>query len=90
MKTIRFFLSAIVLLFPVVIWNVIALDYINVHGKLIAYILAPFFAVAAAGVFLGFESAKKPLWYKGYPNYFYAWLTLCLIVSFGIVALSNS
>ena len=92
---LKFFLvgifgGIITLFLPVLLWNVWFLDYIDKHGKLIAWILAPAFAVASAGIFVGFSYAKKKLQDGREANPFWAWAGVALAIECAIVALSNT
>jgi hypothetical protein len=85
----RLFLCAIIVLFPVVLWNVILLDYINTSGKAVAWLLTPVFAFAGTVAFLGTSHIKKPVYKRGEINPFYGWLLGCLVISIMITLLSN-
>lgn len=92
---IRFFLVGIIggivtLFLPVVLWNVWFLNYIDMHGKLIAWGLTPVFAALSAGIFVGFSYAKKKVAIKGEVNPFWGWAGIALVIEVVIVALSNS
>jgi hypothetical protein len=92
---IRFFLVGILggivtLFLPVALWNVWFLDYIDSHGKLIAWCLAPVFAALSAGIFVGFSYAKKKVAIKGEVNPFWGWAGVAFAIEVVIVALSNS
>jgi cobalamin synthase len=98
MKDAKFFAVGIIggvitLFLPVLLWNVWFLDYINSHGKLIAWCLAPVFAAISAGIFVGFSYAKKKLSGIGpegnQPNPFWGWFAAALVIECVIVALSN-
>lgn len=86
--------GVITLFLPVLLWNLWFLDYINVHGKLLAYALAPAFAAISAGIVVGLCYVKKPLLGIGRDgkqiNPFFGWGMVALIVEIGIVALSNT
>lgn len=95
----KFFLTGtvagvITLFLPVLLWNLWFLDYINAHGKLVAYCLAPLFAALSAGIVVGFCYVKKPLSGIGRDgkqiNPFWGWGGVALAVEIGIVALSNT
>jgi hypothetical protein len=84
----------ITLFLPVVLWNKWCLDYIDSHGKLIAWCLAPVFAAASAGIFVGFSYSKKKLSGNGREgnqvNPFWGWFGVALAIECVIVALSNT
>lgn len=95
---IRFFLTGIIggvitLFLPVLLWNVWFLDYIDTHGKFLAYALAPVFAAISAGIFVGLSYAKKKLSGNGRDgnqvNPFWGWFAVALVIEVIIVALSN-
>lgn len=96
---LRFFLTGIIggiitLFLPVLLWNVWFLDYIDSHGKLVAWLLAPVFAGASAGIFVGFSYAKKKptgIGPEGQQlNPFWGWGAVALVIEVVIVALSNT
>jgi hypothetical protein len=88
---IRWFLAAIVtLVLPVVLWNVWFLDYINQHGKLWAWVLAPVFALASAAIIVGLSDVNKKVTQKGQINPFWGWAGVALVIEVVIVALSNT
>lgn len=96
---VKFFATGIIggvitLFLPVLLWNVWFLDYIDSHGKLIAYGLAPVFAGISAGIFVGFSYAKKNLSGIGRDgkqvNPFWGWFGVALAIEVIIVALSNT
>ena len=96
---LKFFLvgligGAITLFLPVILWNVWLLDYIDSHGKFWAWVLAPVFAAASAGIFVGFSYAKKKLTGIGPEgrqiNPFWGWGAFALVIELVIVALSNT
>lgn len=84
----------ITLFLPVFLWNSWFLDYIDSHGKLVAYCIAPVFAAISAAIFAGCAYVKKPLTGIGRDgsqiNPFWGWGALALVVELGIVALSNT
>lgn len=86
--------GVITLFLPVIIWNVWFLDYIDQHGKLWAWVLAPVFAAVSAGIFVGFSYAKKPLTGIGKEgrqvNPFWGWFAVALAVEIFIVLASNT
>lgn len=101
MKDAKFFavgfIGGIVTLFlPVLLWNVWFLDYINSHGKLIAWCLAPIFAGASAGIIVGFTDVHKRLFGSSMGregteiNPFWGWFAVALVIECVIVALSNT
>lgn len=96
---IRFFATGIIggiitLFLPVLLWNVWFLEYIDSHGKLIAYGLAPIFAAISAGIFVGLSYAKKKLSGIGpdgkQVNPFWGWAAVAFAIEVVIVALSNT
>jgi cobalamin synthase len=96
---IRFFAIGIIggvitLILPVIMWNVWFLNYIDSHGKLIAYCLAPVFAAISAGIFVGFSYAKRSLTGIGRDgkqvNPFWGWAGVALAIEVIFVALSNT
>lgn len=92
---LKFFLVGIIggiitLFLPVLLWNVWLLDYIDKHGKLLAFILAPVFAAASAGIIVGFCYAKKKLQDGGEINPFWGWAGVALVIEVVIVLLSNT
>lgn len=98
MKDVKFFavgiIGAVITLFlPVLLWNVWFLDYIDSNGKLIAWALAPVFAGASAGIFVGFGYAKKPLTGMGRDghqlNPFWGWFAVALVIELLFVLISN-
>jgi hypothetical protein len=94
----KWLLTGIVLLIiPVLLWNVWFLDYIDKHGKLWAWVCAPLFAFASAGIVVGFDDVKKNLTGIGPEgpnrpqiNPFWGWFGVSLVISVVIVALSNT
>jgi hypothetical protein len=96
---LKFFLVGIIggiitLFLPVLLWNVWFLDYIDAHGKLIAWVLTPVFALVSAGIFVGFSYSKKKLSGIGPDgkqiNPFWGWAGVALAIEVVIVALSNT
>lgn len=87
---IRLLIAAIITFFPVVLWNIIYLEHIDSTGKLIAWILAPVFALAATIIFMGSNEAAKPLFVKGKINPFWGWFAGELVIEIFIAALSNT
>lgn len=88
-------IAGIVTLFlPVLLWNVWFLDYIDSHGKMIPWCLAPAFAAASAAIVVGLCYAKKKLSGNGRDgkqvNPFWGWFAVALIIEIGIVLLSNT
>jgi hypothetical protein len=88
-------IAGIVTLFlPVVLWNVLFLDYINTHGKLAAWLCAPVFAFASAAIVVGLCYVKKPVTQSGDRrkeiNPFWGWFAVALVIELIIVALSNT
>jgi hypothetical protein len=84
----------ITLFLPVILWNVWFLDYINKHGKLWAWVLAPVFAAASAAIVVGLCYVKKPLTQSGNKrkeiNPFWGWAAVALAVEIWIVIASNT
>lgn len=85
-----FLMAAIVLILPVLFWNVWFLDYIDQHGKLIPWLCAPVIALVGTMIFLGLTDANKKVVIKGQKNPFWGWFAGCLAINVIIVALSNS
>lgn len=85
-----FLMAVIVIVLPVVLWNVWFLDYIDKNGKLIPWLLAPVIALAGTLVFLGLSDAGKKPVIKGQVNPFWGWFGGCLAIEVIIVALSNT
>lgn len=100
MKDVKFFaiglIGGIITLFlPVLLWNVWFLDYIDKHGKLIAFGLTPVFALISAALFVGVADIHKRLLgtygREGREiNPFWGWAGVALVIEIVIVALSNS
>lgn len=99
----KFFLVGLIggiitLIIPVVMWNVWFLDYIDLQGKLWAWVLAPIFAAISAGIFVGFSYVKKPLTGRDLDaqeggieiNPFWGWWIVALVIEIFIVAFSNT
>ena len=82
----------ITLFLPVYLWNVPFLDYIDKHGKLIAFCLAPVFALVSAGIIVGFTDLHKRLFgdSKGSINPFWGWFAVALVIEIVFVLLSNT
>jgi hypothetical protein len=98
-STAKFFavgiIAGVVTLFlPVVLWNVLFLDYINAHGKFVAWVCAPLFALASAAIVVGLCYVKKPITLSGNRrkeiNPFWGWAATALAVEIFIVLGSNS
>jgi hypothetical protein len=88
---LKWAISAIVLLLPpVFLWNVWFLDYINQHGKLLAWILTPVWPLLAAAIFVGLSSAKDKVAENGFVNPFWGWFGVGLVINIFITAASNS
>lgn len=96
-SVIKWALAGIVtLIVPVVLWNVLFLDYIDQHGKLIPWLLAPVWALISAAIIVGLSDAKKKL--RGADqgregreiNPFWGWFACALVIEVAIVALSNT
>jgi hypothetical protein len=92
---LKFFLVGIIggiitLFVPVLLWNVWFLDYIDQHGKLWAWILAPVFAGVSAAIFAGAYNVRKVVIKKGSINPFWGWFGVALIIEIFIAAFSNS
>lgn len=95
MQDVKFFaigiIAGIITLFlPVFLWNVWFLDYIDTHGKLVAWCLAPVFAAASAGIIVGFTDINKRLFSKGDTNPYWGWFAVALVVEVIFVLLSNT
>lgn len=101
MKDVKFFLvgligGVITLFLPVLLWNVWFLDYIDKHGKLIAFGLTPVFALVSALLFVGVADIHKrlvgPNDSEGHTtvNPFWGWAGVALVIEVVIVLLSNS
>jgi cobalamin synthase len=95
---LKFFLVGIVggiitLFLPVLLWNVWFLDYINSHGKLVAFLCAPVFAGISAAIFAGAYNARKSLTGIGREghqvNPFWGWFAVALVVELIFVLISN-
>lgn len=80
----------ITLFLPVILWNVWFLDYIDSHGKLIAWCLAPVFAFISAGIIVGLTDINKRLFNTGAANPFWGWFVAALVIEIVFVALSNT
>lgn len=89
-KPIRLIPFAIILLFPVPVWNVWLLDYINANGKLIPWVLTPVWPIIGTGAFLGFYLLRYPPKIKSGWNPFYGWFLFALIIEIFITAFSNT
>lgn len=92
---LKFFLVGIVggiitLFVPVLLWNLWFLDYIDQHGKLWAWVLAPVFALISAAIFGGAYNARKDIVKKKQINPFWGWFAVALVVEIFIVTFSNS
>jgi len=95
MQDVKFFaigiIAGIITLFlPVLLWNVWFLDYIDSHGKLVAWCLAPVFAFASAAIIVGLTDINKRLLGKGAANPFWGWFFTALGIEIVIVLLSNT
>lgn len=86
----RLLIAAIITFLPVLVWNVWYLDYIDKHGKLWAWILAPVFALLATAAFLGLANAKDKPVVEGSINPFWGWFAGTLVIQVMIVLLSNT
>lgn len=86
----RLLISTIVLLFPVVLWNVIYLEHIDKTGKLIAWLLTAPIAFMSTGIFQGFEGATKGIKIKDQINPFWGWFIFALAIEIFITLLSNT
>jgi len=84
------------LILPVFLWNVWFLDYIDKHGKLIAFCLAPVFAGISAGIIVGFTDLHQRMFGNNQGregreiNPFWGWFFVALVIEVVIVLLSNS
>lgn len=87
---LKWLLSAIVILFPVILWNVFFLDYIDKHGKLLAWALTPVWPLIAAVIFLGLSDGKKTPVKDGFINPFWGWFLGGLVINIFITAASNT
>lgn len=83
-------MGLIVVILPVLLWNVWFLDYIDKNGKLIPWLCAPVIAAVGSVIFLGFTNADEKPIIKGHINPFWGWFAGCLVINVIIVALSNS
>lgn len=88
-------IAGIVTLFlPVVLWNGPFLDYIDKHGKAVAWLCAPVFALASAAIVVGLCYAEKPPTQAGSKrteiNPFWGWAGVALVVEIFIVLASNT
>lgn len=95
----KFFLVGIIagivtLFMPVVLWNVLFLDYIDKYGKGVAWLCALVFALASAAIVVGLCYVKKPLTQSGDKrqeiNPFWGWFAVALVVEIFIVLASNT
>jgi uncharacterized membrane protein len=98
-STAKFFavgiIAGIVTLFlPVLLWNVWFLDYINTHGKLVAWLCAPVFAFLSAAIVVGLCYFKLPITHSGDKrkeiNPFWGWAGVALVIEIFIVLGSNT
>ena len=81
----------ITLILPVVMWNVWFLNFIDQHGKLIPFLLAPVFAAVSAGIIVGFTDLHKRVFGDGgTTNPFWGWFTVALVIEIAFVFLSNT
>lgn len=78
------------LILPVVMWNVWFLDYIDKHGKLVAWLLAPVFALISSLIIVGKTDINRRLFGAGTTNPFWGWFLVALIIEFAFVLLSNT
>lgn len=85
-----FLMAVIIVILPVLLWNVWFLDYIDKQGKLIPWICAPVIAAVGSVVFLGFTNADEKPVIKGQINPFWGWFAGCFVINVIIVALSNT
>lgn len=95
MQDVKFFAIGIIaglitLFLPVLLWNVWFLDYIDKHGKLIAFGLAPVFALISAATIVGLTDINKRLFGQNTTNPFWGWFAVALVIEVVIVLLSNS
>lgn len=86
--------GVITLFLPVLLWNVWFLDHIDSKGKLIAWVLAPVFALISAGIFAGTKVHKKIFGSSGREgreiNPFWGWFVVALVIEIFIVIASNT
>lgn len=88
--------GVITLFLPVLLWNVWFLDYIDKHGKLVAWCLAPAFAFASSAIIVGLTDINKRLFGASMgregveTNPFWGWFIVALVIECVIVALSNT
>jgi hypothetical protein len=82
--------GVVTLFLPVILWNVLFLDYIDKQGKLVAWCLAPIFAAVSAGIIVGFTDINKRLFNSGETNPYWGWFAVALAIECVIVALSNT
>ena len=84
----------VTLILPVVLWNVWFLDYIDKHGKGVAWVFAPVFAQASAAIIVGLCYVKKPVTQSGDKrqeiNPFWGWAGVALVIEIFIVLASNT
>jgi hypothetical protein len=97
MKPIRLLLSAIFLLFPVVLWNTWLLDYIDKSGKLVPWLLTAPIAFISTGILQGFSDVSLKITGIGPEgpnrpqfNPFWGWFIVALAIEVMITALSNT
>lgn len=99
MKDLKFFLIGIIggaftLFLPVWLWNVKFLDYIDSHGKLIPFCLAPVFAMISAYLFVGMADIHKRMFGLGpdgkQMNPLWGWAAVACAIELIIVLLSNT
>lgn len=95
MQDVKFFAIGIIagvltLFLPVLLWNVWFLDYIDKHGNLIAWFLAPVFALISAGIIVGLTDVNKRLFGSKETNPFWGWFAVALVIECVIAALSNT
>ena len=99
MKDVKFFavglIGGIITLFlPVLLWNVWFLDYVDKHGKLVAFGLTPVFALISAALFVGVADLHKKMFGNGRDgqqvNPFWGWAAVTFVIEVVIVLLSNT
>lgn len=94
---LKWLLAAIVTLpVPVILWNVILLDYINAHGKFWVFILTPVWSALSAWIIVGLSDVKKKLvgatgGREGAQiNPFWGWFAVAMIIELFIAFASNT
>lgn len=57
----RWAIAGILLILPVLLWNLWFLDYIDKHGKFWAFVCAVIFAFLSAAAYAGLRDIKKDI-----------------------------